>query len=185
MESHRSEIQARQSQHVENRSLREQQDEEFQEALALDRLRAEAAEAESQQAAEVQRQESERLQKEQDLAAKLEADRLAIQERRRQLASALEAAGIPADATARIAVRFPSGQRLDRKFRVDATLADIYNWAECCQFLPGNQEKGIEVPQRFALRTAFPSKELTEMQRTVQELQLSGTNILLTEIEDD
>jgi len=183
METHRSEIQARQSQHVEDRNLREQQDQEFQEALQLDRLRVEAAEAENELVAQAQRLESERLQEEQNLLAKIEAEKRDIESRRRAHAAALEAAGIHAEATARIAMRLPTGQRLDRKFRPDTTLAEVYTWAECCQYLPENQGKGIEIPPRFVLKQAFPSKDLTEMERSVQELQLSGASILLMEIE--
>jgi len=82
-------------------------------------------------------------------------------------------------------MRLPTGQRLERKFPIRATLADVYTWADCAAYLPQYESKGLEIPARFVLKTSFPSRELNEMEKTIEELQLSGTNLLLAEIEDD
>lgn len=183
MESHRSEIMARREQQAEDRNLRQEQDREFQEALEMDRKREEERQArereerEAQQAAEVERQKTE------ELIAMQEATKRAIEDKRRARAAKLEPEG--ADATSRIGLRLPAGQRLQRKFRPDATLADVYAWAECVPYLPENEDRGLEVPPRFMLKTSFPSKDLVEQERTIEELQLGGSQILLAEIEDE
>eukprot|EP00931_Biecheleriopsis_adriatica_P053230 TRINITY_DN3112_c0_g2_i1.p1 TRINITY_DN3112_c0_g2~~TRINITY_DN3112_c0_g2_i1.p1 ORF type:complete len:471 (+),score=103.74 TRINITY_DN3112_c0_g2_i1:106-1518(+) len=183
METHRSEIVAKQVQHVEDRHLREQQDREYQEALEMDRRLEEQRREQEREEQEVRRQAEEQLRLEQEAIAKQEAQVQALQEKRQRSAASLLAP--TSEAKARIALRLPTGQRVDRKFLTTDTLADVYAWADCVAYLPENAGKGIEIPQRFVLKTSFPVQELTEMDRTVDELKLSGSNILLAEIEDD
>lgn len=183
MESHRTEIVARREQQAEDRYLREEQDREYQQALEMDRKREEERQAVEREAREAQRLEEEQRRKEEELIAQAEATRREVEEQRRAKAATLEPEG--ADATARMSLRLPAGQRLQRKFRPNQTLADVYTWAECVAFLPENKDRGLEVPPRFLLKTSFPSRDLVERERTIEELQLSGTQLLLAEIEDD
>lgn len=181
METHRAEIVAQQVQRVEDRYLREQQDREYQEALEMDRRRAEEREAQRRQEEEERRQaeeEQRKAQEEMERQLKLQRE---LEEKRRSLAARLQSAS----GTARLALRLPSGQRVERKFEPTATLQEVYDWASCVAFLPENSDKGIEIPERFVLKTSFPARDLDEMDRTVDELKLSGTNILLAAIEDD
>lgn len=183
MEMHRAEIVARTEQHAEDRQLRQQQDREYQEALEMDRKRAEEQALQEQQQREAERLEEARQQKEREEAERLEAERRSREEVLRQRAAALAPEG-PAD-TARISLRLPAGQRVQRRFAPGAPLADVYRWAEVVPYMPEHAGKGLEVPERFTLKTSFPSRELIEMERTVEELQLAGSNILLAAIEDD
>lgn len=181
METHRAEIVAQQVQRVEDRYLREQQDREYQEALEMDRRRAEEREAQRRQEEEERRQaeeEQRKAQEEMERQLKLQQE---LEAKRRSLAAQLQSAS----GTARLALRLPSGQRVERKFEPTATLQEVYDWASCVAFLPENSDKGIEIPERFVLKTSFPARDLDEMDRTVDELKLSGTNILLAAIEDD
>merc|ERR1711924_80487 len=91
----------------------------------------------------------EQRRKEQELIDKAEADKKAIADRRRQAAAALPAED--AAATARIAMRLPSGQRVQRKFLSSAKLEEVYAWADCVAYLPENDGKGMEVPPQFLL----------------------------------
>jgi len=109
--------------------------------------------------------------------------REALQERRRWAATQLNVEN--PDAKARISMRLPAGQRIERRFAPDATLADIYAWAECAAYLPEYQGRGLEIPAAFTLKTSFPSCELVDKDRTIEELQLAGSNILLAAIEED
>mmetsp|Transcript_83654 Transcript_83654/g.210858 ORF Transcript_83654/g.210858 Transcript_83654/m.210858 type:complete len:430 (+) Transcript_83654:95-1384(+) len=183
METHRAEMVARSAQQVEDRHLREQQDQEYQEALEMDRKRAEQqaaqerAEREAREAAEAEKR------KEEEQLARIEAERVALEEERRQQAARLGAEG--EDATARVALRLPAGQRAQRKFRPTATLADVYAWAGCVGHLPENEGRSLEIPRRFMLKTSFPTRDLVEMESTIQDLQLAGTNLVLAEIEED
>jgi len=183
MESHRSEIVAQQMQHAEDRNLREQQDREYQEALEMDKRLEEQRREREREEQEVHRQAEEQLRLEQEAVAKQEAQVQALQEKRQRAAASLPAP--TSEAKARIALRLPAGQRVDRKFLITDTLADVYAWADCVAYLPENAGKGIEIPQRFVLKTSFPVQELSEMDRTVDELKLAGSNILLAEVEDD
>eukprot|EP00440_Ansanella_granifera_P018423 gb/GFBE01020008.1/.p1 GENE.gb/GFBE01020008.1/~~gb/GFBE01020008.1/.p1 ORF type:complete len:473 (+),score=112.31 gb/GFBE01020008.1/:1-1419(+) len=183
METHRSEIVAQQVQHVEDRYLRQEQDREYQEALEMDRKLEEERRAVEQKEAEERRQAEEQLRLEREALAKQEAQVQQLQERRRAAAAALPAPS--AEAKARIALRLPAGQRVNRSFCATDTLADVYGWADCLAFLPENEGKGIEIPPRFVLKTSFPVQELVEKSRTVDDLKLAGTQILLAELEDD
>mmetsp|Transcript_71647 Transcript_71647/g.126493 ORF Transcript_71647/g.126493 Transcript_71647/m.126493 type:complete len:458 (-) Transcript_71647:196-1569(-) len=183
MESHRSELLAQQVQHQEDRSLREQQDREYQEALEMDRIRAEQKAEEERQEREARQEAEEQMRKEQEAVARAEAERKALQDRRATAGQSMMAPG--PECTSRIALRLPAGQRLDRKFLPSATLADVYAWADCAAYLPENLGKDLDIPQQFVLKTSFPTAELKEMDRTVEELKLAGSNILLAAIEDD
>eukprot|EP00812_Abedinium_dasypus_P011275 NODE_4843_length_635_cov_254.108621.p2 GENE.NODE_4843_length_635_cov_254.108621~~NODE_4843_length_635_cov_254.108621.p2 ORF type:complete len:153 (+),score=53.43 NODE_4843_length_635_cov_254.108621:3-461(+) len=116
-------------------------------------------------------------------AARAEEIRKALYERRMQVAAQLEPEG--PEAKARLSMRLPTGQRLERRFRPEAALRDVYAWADCAGLLPENRERGVEIPARFALKTSFPSRELTQMEQTIAELQLAGSNIMLTALDED
>jgi len=183
MESHRSEIVAQQVQRVEDRHLREQQDREYQEALEMDRRRAEQREQQQREEEEARRKAEDEQRKIQEEVERLQRAQQECEAKRRARAAALPVPG--PDATARVAMRLPSGQRVDRKFLPGSTLQEVYDWAECVAFLPENADKGMEIPERFVLKTSFPVQELTQMNSTVDDLKLGGTNILLAAIEDD
>jgi len=183
MDAHRAEIVARREQHAEDRNLREQQDREYQEALEMDRRREEQQQLLAREQQEAQRLADEQLREEQEALSRHEAQQQELQERRRRQAAQL-APEVP-EATARISLRLPAGQRVQRRFLISATLTDVYAWADCAAYLPENEGKNLVVPDRFLLKTSFPTKDLVEMDSTVQDLQLAGTNIVLAAIEDD
>jgi FAS-associated factor 2 len=183
MDAHRAEIVARREQHAEDRSLREQQDREYQEALEMDRRREEQQQLLAQEQREAQRLVEEQLQQEQEALSRHEAQQQELQERRRRQAAELTPEG--PEARARISLRLPAGQRVQRRFLTSATLKDVYAWADCAAYLPENEGRDLVVPDRFLLKTSFPTKDLVEMNNTVEDLQLAGTNIVLAAIEDD
>mmetsp|Transcript_29280 Transcript_29280/g.53973 ORF Transcript_29280/g.53973 Transcript_29280/m.53973 type:complete len:430 (-) Transcript_29280:174-1463(-) len=164
METRRSEIVARREQQAEDRHLRMEQDREYQEALEVDRRRQELRQ---QEAAEAER---------------FQAQRLELEERRKRAAASLQAPD--PNTKSRISMTLPAGQRVERKFHASATLADVYAWADCSAYLPENARRGLEIPARFMLKTRIPANELTEMERSIEDLHLVGSMILLSEIED-
>mmetsp|Transcript_112722 Transcript_112722/g.323922 ORF Transcript_112722/g.323922 Transcript_112722/m.323922 type:complete len:491 (+) Transcript_112722:184-1656(+) len=178
MQMHRAAIVARTEQFAEDRQLREQQDREYQEALEADRKRAE------EQALQEQRQREEEQQAREEAEA-LEAKCREREESLRRRARELAEAGEGPEATARISLRLPAGQRIDRKFSPEAPLETVYSWAEVAPYMPENEGKGLVVPERFKLTSSFPSRELTERERTVAELNLAGSALLLAEVEDE
>jgi len=183
METFRAEIIARREQQNEDRRLVQEQNREYEEALEMDTKRKEQEDAAAAEQREAQRKLEEERRLEQEQAQKLEEKRLALVEKRKRSAAALEAPG--PDAKARVSMRLPTGQRLERKFLPTALLADVYAWADCVAYLPENEGKNLEIPERFALKTSFPTRELSEKEKTIEELQMGGTMILLSAIEDD
>jgi len=185
MESHRAQITAHREQQIEDRNLREDQDREYQEALEVDRKRQEEQRRQDEERREQERREAEQRQKEEEELQALEKRKEELAAKRQKHAAALDALGEAPEATSRLALRLPTGQRMQRKFLPTATLRDVYDWADCVGFMQENKEKDLVIPERFTLKTSFPSAELNEMERTVEELKLAGSNILLAEIEDD
>lgn len=183
LDSHQSEQMARREQQIEDRQLRDAQDREYQEALEADRIREQEQQREEEERQEAARKavEAQRLREEQ--AKQREAEEQRFQARRAELAESLGEPG--ADATSPISLRLPAGQRLQRRFVPTMTLADVYAWADCAAHLPENKDKGLEIPKVFVLKTSFPSRELTDKDSTIQDLQLAGSNILLAEVEED
>lgn len=186
MEGYRAELIARQVQHQEDRHLRQEQDQEYQEALARDREQEEQRQKEAAEREAVDRVEREAAEaKAKKEAAKEERKRNLLNESevlRKKLCAELGAEA--PDYTARVSLRLPAGQRVQRKFKPTATLEEVYNWANCVGYLPENAGKGLVVPYRFKLKTTFPSRELTEREKTIEELQLSGSNIVLESLDD-
>lgn len=174
---------ARSDKVIEDRLLRDYQNEEYQASLEADRQRAESKKAQEQQEQEVERLAQEERDRERSASDEQERQWTLVVEQRKRKAAVLE--DEKPDAQSRISLRLPTGQRLQRRFCQTATLADVYIWAESAAYLAENEGKGLEVPQRFMLRTVFPSKDLTEMESSIADLQLSGTNLVLAEIEDD
>lgn len=183
MDSHRAELVARNEQHNEDRMLREQQDREYQEALEADRLRVEEQKKQVLARAEEERLAREKELDEQHEADRLEAEHLAKIEDRKRRAAAL--APETDEATARVSLRLPAGQRVQRRFAPSATLAEVYAWAELLPWLPDNLDKGFAVPERFTLKTSFPTRDLVEREKTVGELQLAGNNLVMAEDDDE
>lgn len=185
MGSHRAELVARQDQHTEDRQLRVDQDAEYQEALALDRQRAEERQREEAARQEVEREQRELQEAQQAIIKRSETEKFDLDERRKRAAQKMVEQGIGEDYTARIALRLPAGQRLDRRFRPGDTLEVVYAWADCLMHLPENEGKGLVVPMKFVLKNSYPAKLLVEKEKTIQELQLAGASILCQEVEDD
>jgi len=185
MGSHRAELVARTEQHSEDRMLRQDQDQEYEQALAMDRQRAEERKKEEEVRREAEREEREMEEAQQAIIKRSETEKFELESRRKKAAQKMVEEGTGEAYTARIAMRLPAGQRVDRKFRPEDTLEAVYAWADCLAYLPENEAKALVVPMKFALKNSYPAKLLIEKDKTIQELQLSGASILCQEIEDD
>lgn len=167
---------------AEDRRLREEQDREFEESLMADQLAAirnseasvngattqvlgagvsSAVDASSHAAAAAQAAAE-------LAAAQAQLAQLAEEEARR-VARGVEilAAAEPdpaSEVVARISLRLPSGDRLQRIFRPQQPLAEVYEWAHCCRL--------SAAPKSFELCTNFPVRSLTDKSATLQDLGL-------------
>lgn len=152
----------------EERLLREQQDREFEESLLADQLaevrRREATSSPSSSPSEpapanlssppASLRTEEPAVDEEQAAAEEQRKRRGVE----ILAKPEPAAG--AGLTAKLSLRLPSGDRLQRTFLATTTLNDVYEWAHCC--------RAEALPAKFALCTSFPAKMLTERSATLE-----------------
>merc|ERR1712093_237233 len=135
--------------------LRHEQDEEYNVALAADQ----AAEKKRRCTAEVDVGEASRPESFANVDAELhpqpreEAQQEAL---RRQYADEFLSAPAPVGKVARLLLRLPTGERLERTFSADAPLSRVYAWATCCALLPEARGQALSVPAQFELATSFP-----------------------------
>ncbi|KAF4724886.1 hypothetical protein FOZ63_033406 [Perkinsus olseni] len=168
----RSRVEAVRLQQQMDRELRQQQDQEYQEALAQDR-----------EAERNRKEAEERAQRE----AKEEMDRTQkIQRRRQNARRRVEAMAQPAagQSAAHIVLKMPSGKRFDRKFLADATVADLYDWADVCvdDSTQGkeNEEEEEDSLGYFELSTAFPVTKLRgKRDRTLKDMGLAPNAVVM------
>merc|ERR1712224_225409 len=97
------------------------------------------------------------------------ADTAAVMEdeRQRRKAAILAVAEPIADGsrTAKIQLKLPSGERLQRIFRAEQLVGEVYEWADCCRPDP--------TPPRFELCTTFPTRPLADRAVTTNEAGLT------------
>jgi hypothetical protein len=106
-------------------------------------------------------------------AEEAEAKRLA----RREEILALPEPETAGTATAKISLKLPAGDRLQRVFRVEQQLREVYEWAHCC--------RPTAKPASFELWTNFPAKALTDRDMTVGEHGLAPGAALFMKAVDD
>lgn len=136
--------------------LRQEQDREYQESLALDRAREEsAAEAASREAAEAAQlaaaeaeSEAQRARAAEQAAAELSARRAALPPE--------PAAGAPA--TVQVLARMPDGGRQTRRFAHTHRVSHLYDWVTVLWA----DASGPETVPPFVLVSNMPRKEHTE-----------------------
>mmetsp|Transcript_33048 Transcript_33048/g.71916 ORF Transcript_33048/g.71916 Transcript_33048/m.71916 type:complete len:477 (+) Transcript_33048:44-1474(+) len=193
IQSREAQLQRRNSQAEEARRLREEQDREFEESLLADQIAAvrrieeagpEAGQpADSAAAAEAAaaREAEAKALAEAEAKAKAEAEAAAAAEEQRQRRAAeITALPEPAPAgreTAKISVRLPSGESIQRIFRADQPVGEVYEWAHCCRPSP--------LPLAFDLCTTFPARALTDRSAILSELDLTPSAVLLLKTIED
>ncbi|CAJ1402129.1 unnamed protein product [Effrenium voratum] len=176
---------------AEDRRLREQQDREYEEGLLADQLAAirsqESSPSAEAEAAKAKAEAEAAAKAEAEAAAKAEAAAAAkaakaeAEEEAKRQSRAEEILAQPepqaaANATARIRVQLPSGERLQRTFQADQTLAQVYEWAHCC--------RPVAQPKRFELCISFPARSLQDRSATLKDLELvPSAALVLKEVE--
>jgi len=193
------EVQRRDLQLAEERRLREEQDREYEEALLADQLAEVAAleqvhgtsaaqpEAASSAAADAGEATggdgAEEGEKKEDAAAAAAARQEAEAEEQRRLARGAALLALPepspgAGPLAKLSLRLPSGDRLQRSFLAEAQVSEVYEWAHCCR--PKAEPAGFE------LCTNFPVRALTDRSATLQASGLCpSAALLLKAVEED
>lgn len=144
------------------RSLRAQQDSEFEQSLQMDRAKAESEKAESERLAREQREEAERA----------AASANALEAKRARLPP------IPAaDATEQVTellIRLPSGKRLQRRFYASNTLGDVYDFVDL--------ESGDELEgDGYQLITPMPRIAFKDRTASLEDAQLLRRAMLVVD----
>eukprot|EP00931_Biecheleriopsis_adriatica_P028854 TRINITY_DN17200_c0_g1_i1.p1 TRINITY_DN17200_c0_g1~~TRINITY_DN17200_c0_g1_i1.p1 ORF type:complete len:445 (+),score=120.61 TRINITY_DN17200_c0_g1_i1:81-1415(+) len=207
MEVHRQVVQARQTN--DDAQLRQAQDAEYAEGLAVDQAndaaRASAAAAaaaneapaapapQSAPAAAAAPAASAAPPAASSAAAppapaEQSAAAAAAEEARRQLAEEFIREGpspVKADPV-RLVLKLPTGERVERTFEAQDRLSRVRRWAQSCPLLPEAEGRQLHIPASFELATAFPRRKFTaaEMESTLRELGLAPSAALLL-VEDD
>jgi hypothetical protein len=156
-----------------NRSLREQQDQEYQEALERDRQIEEAR----------NRKEREDLEKENEKIRRIEE----IEEIKSNYRNKFQNFNLPSIPCS-IVVRLPNGIRVDRKFSNTDPLSIVYEWVTCAGLIhpQAASVNDLIIPKKFYLSTTFPSKRLVDMECTLEDLGLMPNAVLVfTSTADD
>ena len=177
-----------------SRNLRQEQESAYERSLAQDREKARRKKEEAEVQEKAEREERERAER------KANAARNLAQWKR------WRAQGIPAEPGAevkdavRMSVRLPSGERVIRKFRPDASLEELYAFVECHDLLTDEAElmsekqasepEGYEHEYKFRLVSPMP-REVYELEKGVdirERIGRSGNLIverIVGEGEDD
>mmetsp|Transcript_7243 Transcript_7243/g.16272 ORF Transcript_7243/g.16272 Transcript_7243/m.16272 type:complete len:493 (+) Transcript_7243:31-1509(+) len=195
VQAHQVQTQRRTSQLAEERRLREEQDREFEESLLMDQLATAAKMDESAQVtdspsgcpsaasidtgvAAAPAATPEATPSAASIEAEAEARELAEAEeaeaRRQARGAEILAEPEPAlagSATAKLALRLPSGDRLQRVFLAEQRLEEVYEWAHCCRPKPK--------PASFELCTNFPARTLVDRSATIVSLGLTPSAALM------
>ena len=162
-----------------NRTLREDQDREYQEALRLDKELEEQRIREEEILAEKEikmgmKQERKTFRREENQKAKLE-----VFERLKSSEGVVDACTI--------VVRLPGGVRIERKFERSDKVAVMYDWVFCCGLL---HEPAVAVAKKiyrdnFVLSTSFPSVKIEDKEKTFIEMGLVPNAVLAFTLTDD
>ena len=147
--------------------LRAQQDAEYQEALAADqereRLQQEEREREEQRVQEEEERERQKVRAEQDRLDKAKA--LLRTE--------------PSSGGTRIRFVLPSGQKLDRRFENDETVATLK--AFLILYFAEKQSDDETKIKNIALSTNFPKKTYEDDNQSLEECGLSPQSVLMVQ----
>ncbi|CRG99562.1 UBX domain, putative [Plasmodium relictum] len=139
-----------------DRLIREQQDREYQEALKKDKLIEE----------EKKKKENEKLKK---IQYKKE-----IKRKRQEKCKKFPLPIKENEQVTKISLRLSNGTRIQSNFSLDHTLEDIYEWAECCEFL----EKNIKIPYKFELVCGHSKSTLQKVKNKIKEFDLYPNAVL-------
>lgn len=115
-----------------------------------------------------------------DLKAEADAAALAAEEARVKRGAEILAQAEPepaGNATAKILLKLSTGERMQRVFRAEQEMREVYEWVHCC--------RPTAKPLRFVLCTSFPAKTLSDRSATLRDMGLSPSAVVLLKEEVD
>lgn len=180
MEVHRQVMQARRND--EDAQLRQQQDQEYADALARDQERA-RLDAPGRPAAPDVPGGTGGVGAAPAVLPRPETRPPPMDDAQRRMAEDFLAAAPSGALTdpVRLVLKLPSGERVERSFEGSETLARVRHWATCCPWLPEAEGRRLQIPSTFQLAIAFPRCRFVaaELERSLRELGLAPSAALL------
>ncbi|KJP86763.1 hypothetical protein AK88_03577 [Plasmodium fragile] len=146
-----------------DRLIREEQDREYLEALKKD-----------------QEKVQEKKKKEEEKMKRLHL-KTNIKNKRREMANKFPLPIKANDKVTKICIRLPNGMKIQDKFSLNHTLEDVYQWAECSEFLGQNSASGkgeISVPLKFDLICGHTKTVLQRTRNALKEFDLYPNAVL-------
>lgn len=181
MEEYARAIEAATVQHVqrtvqrtEARSIREEQDDEYQRAVMEHEEQKRREEEERRAAEEAKRQEEEERRRE-------EEERLEKEREREEKLNALDDEPEEGLNVTKVAIMLPNNTRVERRFLSSAPIGEVRSYLETMELV---DQEGDEV-REFTLVTRFPRKELDDMNITLSGAGLGKQCLLIVEPEYD
>ena len=163
-----------------NRTLREEQNREYEEALERDRMLEEERKQKLEEERRIAQLEAEKQQ--------ARVEKLALSLKEKEAAMKRVEVCKPVVSPTTIVVRLPGGIRIEKKFDKSEVVGTLYDWVLCCGLLHAH---ALEVsktihPGNFALSTSFPAKRLAELDSTLEQSDLVPNAVLsFTKVGDD
>ncbi|GAB65919.1 hypothetical protein PCYB_074200 [Plasmodium cynomolgi strain B] len=146
-----------------DRLIREEQDREYQEALRKDQLKVQ----------ERKKKEEERIRK-----MHIKKD---IKSKRREKANKFPLPIRDDEKVTKICIRLPNGVKIQDSFSLNHTLEDVYEWAECSEFLGQDSGSGkgeIIIPFKFELICGHTKTVLQRARNALGEFDLYPNAVL-------
>ena len=78
-----------------------------------------------------------------------------------------------------IVVRLTNGEKISRRFRASNTLSQLRDWVAVCS------AERDRLPSHFSLSTPFPRRKFEEMDKTLKDLALFPSALLIVEEEEE
>ena len=171
------------------RSLREEQNSAYERSLAQDRERArERREAEAARI-RAEREERERTEAQEKRERNLLQWKLW---RARQLSA--EPGAEDAEASTRVSIRMPSGERILRRFSSEAPVEEVYAFVECHDAPRDLADQASEAEKPHGYKHTYRFRLVSPLPRTVYEAETdvmvgacikNNTNLVVEPLEDD
>ncbi|ANQ07507.1 Uncharacterized protein PCOAH_00015600 [Plasmodium coatneyi] len=146
-----------------DRLIREEQDREYLEALKKD-----------------QQKVQERKKKEEEKMKKIQLKKN-IKNKRMEMANKFPLPIRDNERVTRICIRLPNGVKIQDKFSLNHTLEDVYEWAECSEFLgqnSGSAKGEINIPFKFELICGHTKAVLQRARNALGEFDLYPNAVL-------
>jgi hypothetical protein len=168
--------------------LRQQQDEEYAEALAFDQsastVIADSASMNCTGYPEVDASVADTAESKESPKDAVDHEQEHLLKRRRLLADVFmsSAPDLPSgSATARLVLRLPSGERVERAFASSESFSRVREWVECCAHLPEARDRDLQIPIHFDLAIAMPPQKFSseEDDKSLVDLGLAPSAALL------